>query len=282
MKLSVLCQGKCRSRSQNPATGRERTADFFARSSLTFLFRFTILMDNPASTRPGGARAPRVVGWLDLPYNHPDTANQIGDANRQITRDALIAANPYVNFAQFDTNGNGYISSNELLILVVVAGAERSYCSTPCASSVWGHMWSLYGTVSAPLLDGVQVGGGGYIQIGERHCCYSSSHQATIGIIVHELGHLLGLPDLYDYGYDSSGAGEWSLMALSYNLTRVLNILGFDDFLARIGPARSQLDRVPVAHGRVHAAADHQVPAAAARRAPGASPGPAAGRRSGS
>ena len=35
--------------------------------------------------------------------------------------------------------------------------------------------------------------------------------------------------------------GEWSLMALCYNFTRVLNILGFDRFLARL--ARRHDDR---------------------------------------
>jgi hypothetical protein len=31
--------------------------------------------------------------------------------------------------------------------------------------------------------------------------------------------------------------GEWSLMALCYNFTRVLNILGFELFMARIAKA---------------------------------------------
>jgi hypothetical protein len=36
---------------------------------------------------------------------------------------------------------------------------------------------------------------------------------ATIGIMVHELGHDLGLPDLYDIDGSSEGVGSWSLMA---------------------------------------------------------------------
>jgi PKD repeat protein len=36
---------------------------------------------------------------------------------------------------------------------------------------------------------------------------------AGIGVLAHEFGHLLGLPDLYDVNYKSAGVGDWSLMA---------------------------------------------------------------------
>ncbi len=46
--------------------------------------------------------------------------------------------------------------------------------------------------------------------------------------------------------------GEWSLMALCYNLTRVLNILGFEGFLARVAQAlRSPLAAQHLATGRL-------------------------------
>jgi M6 family metalloprotease-like protein len=151
---------------------------------------------------------------VTLNYAHPNTGSTIDDRNRQITKDALIAANAFVDFSQFDTNGDGVISATELHLIIVVAGYERSYTSSPCGSSVWGHRWGLGGTVPAPVLDG-KVVGQTYAQFGENHCsgAVGSGHEATIGIMAHELGHDVGLPDLYDTDGSSQGIGNWSIMA---------------------------------------------------------------------
>lgn len=159
-----------------------------------------------------------VVGWLNLGYNHPNTGTSTGTANRLIVKNALLAADPYVNFASFDTDGNGVITISELHIVVVVAGYERSYYNV--SPSIWAHRWGLYGD-EVLTLDGKTVGsydlGGGYAQFGEIHSApgYDTAHQATIGIMAHELGHDITWPDLYDtYDADgtSDGVGIWSLM----------------------------------------------------------------------
>ncbi|WPC40213.1 Calx-beta domain-containing protein [Clostridium sp. JS66] len=147
---------------------------------------------------------------VTLNYPHPNPGSSTGDANRRIVRDALIAADPYVNFASFDTNGNGYIESNELHIVTIVAGYERS-CGA-IAPNVWGHRWSLFGTVPAPILDGKYIGAsghGGYTQQGEIHAI-GGDHMAVIGILCHELAHDLGATDLYDTvsGYNVVGASS--------------------------------------------------------------------------
>ena len=48
-----------------------------------------------------------------LNYAHPNTGGTIDIRNQNITRDALIAADSFVNFAQFDTNGDGTISPTQ-------------------------------------------------------------------------------------------------------------------------------------------------------------------------
>jgi M6 family metalloprotease-like protein len=170
------------------------------------------------------------IVFVTLGYAHPNPAGSTGDANRQITYDALVAADSFVNFASFDTNTDGYLNNDELHIVVVVRGYEASYGGTSACTDkgqVWAHAWSLgFGAVSAPTLDGVVVGDsagaatsgyrGGYTQTGEWHCHSGDTpgHMATIGTEVHEIGHDLGrlpMPDLYDTDGSSNGVGVWSL-----------------------------------------------------------------------
>ena len=172
----------------------------------------------PATESYGTANDGVVV--VTLPYNHPNTGGNLGDTNSQIVKDALIAADPYVDFAAFDDDGNGYISSDELHIVVVVAGYEAAYggAAASCSPNVSAHASSLGGTVPAPILDGKSVGSsagkGKYTQQGEWHCNAGDNpgHMAPIGGFVHELGHSLWLPDEYDTDHSSEGIGDWGLM----------------------------------------------------------------------
>ena len=156
-----------------------------------------------------------VIGWLNLGYPHPNTGAATSDANRQIVRNAIIAANSYVNFASFDTNSDGAVSMQELHIAVIVAGYEMSYGgNSACSPRVWAHEWWLSGAVGAPVVDGVTVGSQGYTQVGEWHCATTDNpgHMATMGQSVHEMGHDLGWPDLYDVDGSSNGVGYWDIM----------------------------------------------------------------------
>ena len=165
------------------------------------------------ATESHGTANDGVVGWLTMTTNHPNTAGNTGTANRTLARDAVNAADPSVNYASYDANGDGFLSSRELHVTVIVAGQEAAGWSH-LGKSVWGHAWSLFGT-ERPTVDGVVFGdsghGAGYTQFGEWH----GDHMATIGIMVHEMGHDLYLPDLYDTNSadgTSEGVGNWSVM----------------------------------------------------------------------
>ncbi|MDR1563488.1 MAG: cell wall-binding repeat-containing protein [Oscillospiraceae bacterium] len=141
---------------------------------------------------------------VKLNYNHPNTGRNIGSLNAQLTRDAIKAADPYINYAQYDKNGDGVLTSNELHIMVICAGFETSISSS--RPSIWGHMWQgalyQYGNIA----DGKRFYS--YTQFGEIQI-----NMATIGIMCHELGHDFGLPDLYSIYDSSAGLGGYSVMS---------------------------------------------------------------------
>jgi len=142
---------------------------------------------------------------VELNYNHPDNG---GDA--KIARDAIRAAGGYVDFAAYDGNNDKRITPDELHILVVCAGYEGSY-DERVSPNVWGHH-STDGLSSYGALAGGRSFTN-YAQVGEVHRNPNSAgHVSAIGILCHELGHDLGLPDLYGYG-KCRGLGGFSLMA---------------------------------------------------------------------
>jgi len=114
---------------------------------------------------------------------------------RTMARDALLAADPAVNFAPFDNNGDGFVDA--FIVIHAGAGAEV----TGSSGDIWSHKWTLDG--GARTVDGTKVFG--YLTVPE---------DAKIGVCCHELGHLLfGFPDLYDTDGTSEGIGNWCLMA---------------------------------------------------------------------
>ena len=79
-------------------------------------------------------------------------------------------------------------------------------------------------TPAPPTLDGVVVAASqynhGYTQVGEWHDAldgcdggFPPGHMATMGIMVHEMGHDIDWPDLYDTDSGSAGVGYWSIMS---------------------------------------------------------------------
>lgn len=180
-------------------------ADYYDRTS------YSAVKILPASESYGTSND-GFIGWLRLSGSHPNTGSSTNTKNQQIAKDAIIAANPYINYADYDTNANGVIEPTELSIIIIVAGNEASYWNkTP---SVWAHQWNM-NAVGFPVVDGKTIKL--YAQFGETHYNPDDNyHMATFGVMAHELGHLLfSLPDLYDTDKsngDSEGVGYFDLM----------------------------------------------------------------------
>jgi M6 family metalloprotease-like protein len=149
-----------------------------------------------------------IIGWVNLGKTHPSPSNQNWDATLTIIPLALKAADPYINFASYDMDGNQALSASELHIVLIIAGYEASYDGGAAEPCVWGHKWSL----STPVVaDGTTLASyqmkGSYTMFGE----IMGDHISTIGVMVHEMGHDLGWPDLYGTG--SAGLGTWDIMS---------------------------------------------------------------------
>jgi immune inhibitor A len=142
-----------------------------------------------------------VVGPFRLPRNLADYAHGASGTGattpnaQTMARDAVTAANPTVNFASFDNDGNGFVDA--FIVIHSGGGAEQ----TGSVNDIWSHKWTLDG--GAFNADGTQIFA--YLTVPE---------DARVGVCAHELGHLLfGWPDLYDTDGSSEGIGNWCLMA---------------------------------------------------------------------
>jgi M6 family metalloprotease-like protein len=141
-----------------------------------------------------------------------------------LPRWAIEAADADIDYARYDTDGDGEISDAELMIFVIHARPGQEYYGDDCWGDdpehhIWSHQWVLHRRVNTD--DGVSFPG--------RHS-YSINPEFEpgvdtrtdpwtvvdkwfgVGVYAHEAFHTLGTPDLYDYGYDANVAGEWDLM----------------------------------------------------------------------
>ncbi|MFI6289140.1 M6 family metalloprotease domain-containing protein [Streptomyces sp. NPDC051018] len=146
-----------------------------------------------------------IVGEVVGPLRLPQTLAWYANGNFGIGRpsgtprapvmaqDAVLAADPLVDFAPYDNDGNGLVDA----FIVVHAGSGGEASGRP--GDIWSHKWNLPAVHTS---DGTRIFA--YLTIPE---------DARIGVCAHELGHLVfGFPDLYDTDGTSEGVGDWCLM----------------------------------------------------------------------
>ena len=144
---------------------------------------------------------------------------------------AIKKANAYMDFSLYDDNKNGVIENNEMALGFVVAGYEAAFEEEFSYNtySFWSHSFSISDAIdgysfklSVPTVDGVKVDS--YIGIAEN---LEAGTQEPICVLAHELGHYLGLPDLYDTSYASSLS--WSDYDVGYLSVMCSGSWGYDE-----------------------------------------------------
>jgi len=183
-------------------------------------FRFT-----PASENYGTVSD----GVVTVTLNQNLSGNSGNGDFRDRAKNALSLADSYVNFAQYDKDGNGKLSKQELEVLFISAGGENATNASP---GVWAHQDAITDSwYNKFKLDNVRLinssYGGTFVVVGEKFYDAHSGPDATMGIMAHELGHgVFALPDLYDTDGSSAGIGSFGLMGTGMYAYRQGQTLG--------------------------------------------------------
>ena len=143
-----------------------------------------------------------VVPWIKLPQPQKYYAggkSGFVPAFQEALTGALdfLENNPNFSFKDFDANNDGRIDA----ITYVHSGYGAEWGGQDCTASksgvgdrIWSHKWRLAPKTWTSKKDGVEVVDYHISPALHGRCGYEMGH---VGTIVHELGHFLGLPDLY-------------------------------------------------------------------------------------
>jgi M6 family metalloprotease-like protein len=134
-----------------------------------------------------------------------------------------------VDFGQFDNDGpdglpnsgddDGYVDA--VVVMHPEVDGSCVVLNPPSGGNIWAHSysrssWLGYGPATTNdasanggniLVDDYIIQGG---QGGDDSC--TDDEPQAMGLVAHETGHVLGLPDLYDTIGSGSGIGRWGLM----------------------------------------------------------------------
>ena len=147
-----------------------------------------------------------VFGWYTAQNNRAtygvqDLDDRDFNGARDLVREAVDAAEAAgVDFSNYDGDNDGRVD----VVEVIHSGRGTEESGNP--DDIWSHRWGLGG--QSVTYDGKLVND--YIMQAEK---YGPNNISNIGVLVHEFGHALGLPDLYDTNGGSAGIGRWCVMA---------------------------------------------------------------------
>ena len=164
-----------------------------------------------------------VYGIYTLSQNRAYYGENVGGNDKNIggmvTEACQLAAADGVSFQPYDTNSDTYCD----VVIIIYAGVGEADASTTYPESIWPCNWNLnsaayYGqggngafrpSAGDPLVNNFAV----FNELYAGNDDWSTID--GIGTFVHEFGHCLGLPDMYDTGGGNHyGMGYWDIMCL--------------------------------------------------------------------
>ena len=160
-----------------------------------------------------------VYSWLTLSKPESYYADGVSGLN-EVFVEALfegldtIQSNTDISFADFDADGNGIVDSVTIVHSGYAAefGQSDSY-GIPYNDRIWSHKLYIKKHQQWTSHDGIKVDT--YVVV-PALWGRQGSGIGRIGVIAHELGHLLGLPDLYGGGTGDKGIGAYGIMGSAW------------------------------------------------------------------
>ena len=147
-------------------------------------------------------------------YSSPNS-EKVMDTIFSFIKKVMVKGDEYVDYSAYDIDGDGDVESNELDVILIFAGYEDAYIGGAIPNTTYSaQAWFYDRSIN---LDGVRMNEA--IMTAELSPLIKAKVPVTtMGALCHEMGHAMGLPDLYDTDYSSEGLAFHSLMAAgSYN-----------------------------------------------------------------
>lgn len=164
-----------------------------------------------------------VAPWRRMPRTrdaYSGTSGGMGsypNNSQSLLEDAVRANDAAIDFADYDNDGpdgrpdsgddDGYVDS----VFLVYAGTSAAE-SGNLDATLWPHAWRHVVATRDRSANGSFIKVGRYAAVPERmEQAGPDGDLLTVGILAHEYGHVLGLPDLVD-GERGDGPGDWDVM----------------------------------------------------------------------
>jgi len=146
-----------------------------------------------------------IAGWYTADSNRAVYGRGSINGAKPLVLQAIAAAEAAgTDFSQYDGDGDGAVD------VVMIIHSGRGMEETGDDGDIWSHRSGLGS--SSVTYDGVTVND----YIVQPEALWSSYQIANIGVLCHEFGHALGLPDLYDTDASNGGSAglrKWGIMA---------------------------------------------------------------------